>query len=87
MLSEQEHQFYSIHFDLLAFIYDFPELGEKFHNFTQEFIDFLKIAFKTCQHRLLKQFPGSTVKTKLDIKLTNVPPIPDIICESIRNLG
>ena len=28
-----------------------------------------------------------SVKNKLDIKLNNIPPLKEILCDSIRNLG
>ena len=30
---------------------------------------------------------GCSIKKNIDVKLTNVPPLKEVICESIRNLG
>lgn len=90
MLSEQEHLYYSVDFDLLAFIYEFPHIGSLFHQHSEEFLNFVRHAMITCEVKLLDVIPQSetlSVKRKLDIKLTHVPPVPEIVCEFIRNMG
>ncbi len=34
-----------------------------------------------------KKNKAFSVKNKLDIKLNNIPPLKEILCDSIRNLG
>ena len=45
MTNCDEHRYYEISFDLLAFIYEFPLVGSNFHQHPNDFIEFLKLAF------------------------------------------
>ena len=53
LLSEQETQYHSLTFDLLEFIFFFPEVGEKFHDHADEFQQFMKTAFRAAQSLIL----------------------------------
>lgn len=41
-----EHKYFDLKFDLLAFLYEFPQIGEHFYEWPQEFNEFLQLLFK-----------------------------------------
>lgn len=51
--AQEESSYYAITFDILGFIYEFPEIGELFQSFHEEFLEFIKIALQTIQMQLI----------------------------------
>ena len=49
-------------------------------------VEFMKFAFRLIQKRMQWQSDGD-LKTHLDICFVQVPPLRELVCESIRNLG
>lgn len=48
MLNIELQQYYSIKFDLLIFIYEFPPVGELFHEYAEDFLKFIGLCMQAC---------------------------------------
>ena len=93
MGTEEGGVYYEVVIDLIKMIYYFPMIGGQFQGYPAELTNFIQDCFKVLQIRFLKDLGGGGMtlvnlfKTKLDIKFSHVPPVSEVVQESIRSLG